>query len=108
MTARKTSALRVVAKTAPGPDLTALQTFVEDAMRATVPAITRESVAVESMVTGLRVAEAEKAALGEQRSLAERLFGALNTSFDAAEADLDRTIDRFKAGLVDGAEGQGQ
>lgn len=92
---------------APGPDLTALQSFVEDALHATVPALTRESVAIESMATGLRVAEAEKAALGEQRSLARRLFDALNTAFDAAEADLDKTIFRFKAGLSDG-EGQGQ
>jgi hypothetical protein len=105
MTARKT-ALRLVAGKPPGPDLTALQGFVEEAMRSTVPALTRESVAIENFATGLRVTEAELTALREQRSLVERLFGALITSFDAAEADLDKTISRYRNGLADGAEGQ--
>ncbi len=103
MTARKT-AIRIVPP--PGPDLTAIQGFVEDAMRATVPALTRESVAVENFATGLRVTEAEKAALIEQRSLMERLFAALTTSFDAAEADLDKTIARYRGGLNDVPTGQ--
>ena len=103
----KTPALTVVAKTPPGPDLAALEAFVTEAAAATVAAVTRDSLAQAQMVAGLRVLENDKASLRDQRALAESLFETLIKSFDVAEADLDKAIARFKAGLVpDGAEGQ--
>ena len=48
-----------------------------------------------------------RAGIRPDHAVARRLFDALNTAFDAAEADLDKTITRFRAGLSDG-EGQGQ
>lgn len=90
----------------PGPDLTALEAFVKDAAASTVAAVTRDSLAQASMVAGLRTHENDKATIREQRALAESLFQALITSFDTAEADIDKAIQRYRNGLADGAEGQ--
>lgn len=93
---RKATALHVVPT---GPDLNALAEFVKEAAAATVPAVTRDSLAQAQMVAGLRVLENDKATLREQRALAESLWVALATAFDHAEADLDRAIARHRAGL---------
>ena len=98
--------LRVVETPKTGIDLGALEAFVKEAASQTVAAVTRDSLAQSQMVAGLRALENDKATLRDQRALAESLFEALITSFDTAEADLDKAITRYRAGLLDGAEGQ--
>lgn len=85
-----------------------IERVVADAMRAHVPAVTRDSLAIETMASGVRVLEAEKAAISEQRSYYQRIFGALDESLANAEADADRAIARYRSGLPDDGVEQGQ
>lgn len=88
------------------PNLEALEQFVNDAMAAQQPAISPDDTVREVMVTGLRVTEAKIAALDEQSSLAQRLFDALMQSLGAHRANLQQAAQRYRNGLLDGAEHQ--
>jgi len=88
------------------PDLQALERFINDATAAQQSAIAPDDVVRETMVTGLRVTEAKIAALDEQTSLAQRLFDALMQSFADHRANLTKAAQRYRNGLLDGAEHQ--
>lgn len=88
------------------PDLQALEQFINEATAAQRAAIAPDAIVRETMVTGLRVTEAKIAALDEQTSLAQRLFDALMQSFADHRANLTKAAQRYRNGLLDGAEHQ--
>lgn len=97
---------RAIAPRPAVPDLAGLEQFISDATATTQAAIARDTLVRERFTTELRVLESDKQALNEKRSLAERLFKALTQVFDAEEADIDRSIARYRNGLLDGVEQQ--
>ena len=97
---------RPAAKAPTVPDLAGLEQFIMDTTETRQAAVARDTVVRERFVTELRVLESERQALGERRSLAERLFKALTQVFDAEEADIDAAIGRYRNALLDGAETQ--
>jgi hypothetical protein len=104
--ARKPS--RAVSPVEATPDLGALERFISDATVAQQSAISPDDMVREQFVTGLRVTEAKIAALDEQRSLAQRLAAALDQSFADHRAHLERAAARYRNGLLDGADQEGQ
>lgn len=89
-----------------GPDLAALEQFINDATAAQQSAISPDDMVRKQFITGLRVTEAKIAALDEQASLARRLAEALLQNFADHRARLERAAQRYRNGLLDGAETQ--
>ncbi len=107
MTARKQTALRIVASKTGEPDLAALDRVLTETAQQLAPMVSRTGSVRARMIAEMRVLEADLEALAARRRLVESHFEALTTAFDSEERDINTAISAYRNGLAgDGAEGQ--